>query len=79
MKLSHNDLLTIEERHNVITIQSDYPEIAYAIGHGSMWIINRRTGQELEIAAENIHPFADEMLSVADLYLPQNKMWRKGA
>lgn len=74
MKISHNDLLTIEKKRHVITIQSDYPEIVYAIDRRNkvMWVINRQTGAQLEIAAENVYKFADEMMSVADVYMRHN-------
>jgi hypothetical protein len=71
MKISHNDLMTIEEQRHIITVQSDYPEIAYAIDrhNNTLWIINRQTGAQLEVSGENVYKFADEMLSVAELHL----------
>lgn len=78
MKISHTDLMKIEEQHHVITIQSDFQEIAYAVDrrNGVMWIINRQTGAQLEIAGENVYKFADELMSVADIFL---KGLEKGA
>ena len=71
MKISHNDLLTIEKKRHIITIQSDYPEIVYAIDRRNkvMWVINRQTGAQLEIDGDNVYKFADEMMSVADIFL----------
>jgi len=69
MKISNESLIHIEESNNVITVQSDFPEIVYAIGHGAIWIINRQTGQELQIAQENVYAFADELMSVAEVHL----------
>ena len=75
MKISHNDLLTIEKKRHIITIQSDYPEIVYAIDRRNkvMWVINRQTGAQLEIAAENVYRFADELMSVADVHMRMRK------
>lgn len=80
MKISHTDLMKIEEQHHVITIQSDFQEIAYAVDrrNDAMWIINRQTGAQLEISGENVYKFADEMMSVAEVHLGERKM-RKGA
>lgn len=74
MKISHTDLMKIEEQHHVITIQSDYPEIVYAVDrrNDAMWIINRQTGAQLEISGENVYKFADELMSVADVYMRRN-------
>jgi len=71
MKISHNDLLRAEERRHIITIQSDFPEIAYAIEKDSLWIINRQTGAQLEVSRENVYKFADEIMSVAEVYMGQ--------
>lgn len=80
MKISHTDLMTLEEQRHIITVQSDFPEIAYAIDrrNNAMWIINRQTGAQLEISGENVYKFADEMMSVAEVHLGERKM-RKGA
>lgn len=79
MKIKHNDLPTLEER-GLVVIQSDFSEIAYAVDrrNGVMWLINRQTGAQLEIAAENVHKFADELMSVAEMLLGV-QMMRKGA
>lgn len=80
MKISHSDLLTIEQSEHILTVQSDFPEIAYAIDrrNGVMWVINRQTGAQMEIAQENVYKFADELMSVAEVYL-QGQGLRKGA
>lgn len=31
MKISHNDLLTLEQSRHILTVQSDFPEMVYAI------------------------------------------------
>jgi hypothetical protein len=71
MYIPQEQLLAIEQKHNVITVQSDFPEIIYGIDrmNGEMWIINRQTGAQMEIAAENAHKLADEIMSVAEVYL----------
>ena len=71
MKISHNDLLRAEEHRHIITIQSSFPEIAYAIEKDSLWIINRQTGAQLEVSAENVCKFAEEIMSVAEGYMGQ--------
>jgi len=73
MKINLSDLQRIEEEHNVITIQSDYPEIAYAVDkpNGVIWLINRQTGAQLEVSAENVYAFADELMSVAEVHMGQ--------
>ena len=77
MVIQDIELTRIEQEKGVLIIQSDFHEIAYAIDkrRGVMWVINRQTGAQLEIAGENVYKFADEMMSVADVYL----RIRKGA
>jgi hypothetical protein len=77
MYIPQEQILAIEQRHNVIAVQSDFPEIIYAVGHGALWIINRQTGAELQIAAENVHAFADELMSMAEVHLGEQGL-RKG-
>ena len=81
MKISHNDLLTLEESRGLIIVQSDFSEIAYAVDKYDkvMWLINRQTGAQLEISAENAHKLADEIMSVAEIFLRQTGLWKKGA
>jgi hypothetical protein len=43
-----------------------------------LWIINRQTGAELQIAAENVYAFADELMSVAEVHIGEHEL-RKGA
>lgn len=70
MKISHNDLLTLEDR-GLLIIQSDFPEIAYAVDkrNNAMWLINRQTGAQVEIDNANVYKLADELMSVAEIYL----------
>ena len=77
MKISHNDLLTLEESRHIITVQSDFNEIAYAIDrpNGAVWLINRQTGAQVEMDAENVHKLADELMSVAEIFLGQGQ-WK---
>lgn len=81
MKITHNDLLYIEDKRKVITIQSEFPEIAYAVDkkNNVIWMINRQTGAQIEMAAENVYKLAFEMMDVTDLYLQQNNLFTKGA
>ena len=71
MYIPQEQLLAIEQKRNIITVQSDFPEIIYGIDrmNGEMWIINRQTGAQMEIAAENAHKLADEIMSVTEVYL----------
>jgi frataxin-like iron-binding protein CyaY len=80
VKISHNALLTAETQLNVISIQSNFPEIVYVIDKANkeMWVVNRQTGAQLEIRKENVYKFADELMSVAEVYLGQEGL-RKGA
>ena len=73
MYISHDDLMRIEEQRHVLTVQSDFPEIAYAIDRPNnvIWVINRQTGAQMEISQENVYAFADELMSVAELHLGQ--------
>jgi hypothetical protein len=43
-----------------------------------MWVINRQTGAQIEIDGGNVYSFADEIMSVAEVYLTGNGL-RKGA
>jgi hypothetical protein len=76
MYIPQETLLSLEQRRNILTVQSDAPELIYAIDkrHGAMWILNRQTGAELQIAAENVHAFADELMSMAELHLGARKV-----
>lgn len=80
MKISHNDLLTLEQSRHILTVQSDFPEIAYAIDrpNNTLWFINRQTGAQVEIDGANVYKLADELMSVAEIYL-QGQGLRKGA
>ena len=71
MKIQDIELTRIEQEKGVLIVQSDFREIAYAIDkrRGVMWVINRQTGAQLEIDGDNVYKFADEMMSVADVYL----------
>jgi len=71
MKIQDIELTRIEQEKGVLIIQSDFREIAYAIDkrRGVMWVINRQTGAQLEIDGDNVYKFADEMMSVADIFL----------
>jgi hypothetical protein len=64
-------LTKIEYQKGVLIVQSEAPEIVYVIDpkNDVLWVINKDTGAQLEIAAENVYKFADEMMSVADIYL----------
>jgi len=75
MKIQDIELTRIEQEKGVLIVQSDFREIAYAIDkrRGVMWIINRQTGAQLEIAAENVYRFADELMSVADVHMRMRK------
>ena len=74
MKIEDVELTRIEQEKGELIIQSDFREIAYAIDkrRGVMWIINRQTGAQLEIDGDNVYKFADEMMSVADVYMRRN-------
>ena len=69
MKISHNDLLTLEESRGLIIVQSDFNEIAYAVDKYDkvMWLINRQTGAQVEMDGTNVHKLADELMSVAEV------------
>lgn len=74
MVIEDIELTRIEREKGVLIVQSDFREIVYAIDkrRGVMWVINRQTGAQVEIAAENVYKFADEMMSVADVYMRRN-------
>jgi len=68
-------LTKIEYQKGVLIVQSEAPEIVYAIDpkNDALWVINKDTGAQLEIDGDNVYKFADEMMSVADLYLRMRK------
>jgi frataxin-like iron-binding protein CyaY len=80
MKITDNALLTAETQLNVISVQSNFPEIVYVIDKANkeMWVVNRQTGAQLEIKKENVCKFVNELMSVAEVYLGQEGL-RKGA
>jgi hypothetical protein len=69
MRISENDLLALEGK-GIIVIQSDFKYMVYAIDskHKVLWLMNRKTGAQIEIAKENVFKFADELLNVAEVY-----------
>jgi len=71
MRITESMLTKIEYQKGVLIVQSEAPEIVYAIDpkNDVLWVINKDTGAQLEIAAENAYKFADEIMSVADIYL----------
>jgi hypothetical protein len=79
MKITDNDLLTIETKLNILTVQSKFWGIVYAVDkpNNTMWLINRQTGAQVEIDGKNVCKLAEEMNSVAELYLGDGL--RKGA
>lgn len=80
MKISQNDLLALEEKRKLPVVQSDFPEIAWVPDRSNdvLWLINRQTGAQVEIAAENVYKFMDEGMSVAEIFLGIQPV-RKGA
>lgn len=77
MKISHTALMRIEEERKVLMVQSEsFPEIVYAADRNNnvVWVINRRTGKELEIAVENVDAFIDELVEVVDVHLSRPKV-----
>lgn len=74
MLITESMLTKIEYQKGVLIVQSEAPEIVYAIDpkNDALWVINKDTGAQLEIAAENVYKFADEMMSVADVYMRRN-------
>jgi hypothetical protein len=70
MKISHTQLTTLDLR-GIKTVQSSFNNIAYAIDkrNGSMWIIDRNTGAQIEVSQENIHAWAMEIMDIADIFL----------
>jgi len=71
MRITESMLTKIEYQKGVLIVQSEAPEIVYAIDpkNDVLWVINKDTGAQLEISAENVYKFTDEMMSVADIYL----------
>lgn len=80
MKITDMKLTEIEQKRNVLLIQSTYPDIAYAIDRFNkvMWVINRRTGEQMEIDVENVYAFAFEMMDIADLFLKNKTLFKVG-
>lgn len=80
MKITNVQLTRLEAEKGIICVQSSFTDTVYAIDrrNSAMWLIDRRTGAQIEIDGANAHAFADEQKSVADLYLPQRKSWRAG-
>ena len=80
MKITSEALTKLETERNLLTVQSHFDEIAYVVDrrNKAMWVVNRQTGAQLEVSAENVHMFADEVMSVADVHL-RKRTWEKGA
>lgn len=78
MKINDIQLTRIEQQKGILIVQSDFPEIAYAIDRRNnvMWVINRQTGAQLEIDGDNVYKFADEIMSVADIYIRHKGLFR---
>jgi hypothetical protein len=75
-------LTEIEQSKKVLIVESEFEGIVYAVDrrNDTLWIIDRKAGTQLQIAGDNAYKFADEMLSVADIYLKQRNLeWKVGA
>ena len=69
-KVTDYDLTMLETQKNALIVQSDFANIAFAIKKRlGIWIIDKDTGAELPISKENALAFADELATVAHLYL----------
>jgi hypothetical protein len=80
MRITDAQLMKLEIVDGVIAIESDFEDIAYVEDKKNlaMWIVNTKTGQQIEISAENVCVFAYEMMDVADLHLRENKLFKTG-
>ncbi len=71
MKVTNADLLKLEQKY--LVIQSDFENIVYALDQVNdvRWILDRDTGQSIEVAGENVIAFAHEFMDVCELYKPK--------
>lgn len=76
MYIDESRLTILSQKY--ITVNSDYDNIVYAIDRSNktMWVLDRLTGQSIEVDAENTYKFADEMMSVAEIFLGV-RSWEK--
>lgn len=79
MKITDTQLTQLETDKGIILIQSTFPEIVYGIDKANrvIWQINRKTGEQSNISAENVYAYAYELMDVADMFMPNKNIWRK--
>jgi hypothetical protein len=80
MKITDMMLTQLETEKGIPLIQSTFPEIVYGIDRKEkvIWEINRSTGQQRNIKAENVYAYAYELMDVADLFLPVKNLFKAG-
>lgn len=71
MKITPEQLTKLELDKNVTITQSDFDTIAYATSRskGVIWMIDRQSGAQVEIAKENVQKLAYELMDVAHVHL----------
>jgi hypothetical protein len=79
LKITECNLVTLEEK-GVLPVASTFTDMVYAVDkqNGVIWLVDRRTGAQIEIAAENVAMFANELMDVADIYVPVRNLWKVG-
>lgn len=62
------DLVKLEQKY--LVVQSNFKNIVYVINKKNdvCWILDKNTGQSIEVAGENVLPFAYELMDVCELY-----------
>jgi hypothetical protein len=80
MKITDMMLTQLETEKGIPLIQSTFPELVYGIDkrNGVLWEINRQTGEQRNIKAENVYAYAYELMDVADLFLPVKNLFKAG-
>jgi hypothetical protein len=78
MKITDMMLTQIEEQKKVLLIQSSFPDLVYAVDkkNKGLWLLNRRTGAEIEIDVANVYKFAFELMDVVDIHIPIKTLFR---
>jgi hypothetical protein len=79
MRITECNLVTLEEK-GILTVASTFTDMVYAVDkqNGVIWLISRRTGAQIEIAMENVAMFANELMDVANIYVPVRNLWKVG-
>lgn len=72
-KIDEIRLTRLEQQKSVVVVESGFKDIVYAVDrkNQAMYVINKKTGHELEISAENVYAFCHELMDINNIYIQE--------